>query len=439
MIEIILFISCLFILGGSILLTFKMRFIQFRFFKEIFHLLKNSLSKKEEKETQHTISPVKALFTAMSTTMGISTIAGPVIAMQLGGPGALLGFLLSAFFGSAATYMEVNLSVQHRKQLPSGAYMGGPMQYLKVLISPQAAKLYAICCLILLVVWSAAQANQLAAILNSPLLGKFQISTLGSATIITILALASLTGGIKSIGSISAKIVPAMFILYVGSCIWILYCHADRLLDLFQLIFRSALSPYELASGAVVGGIVSTLRWGIFKGTQATEAGVGTQAIPHSMAATKDASSQGLLAMLSTYTAGFVAFLSGCVALITHTWEDPSLPLGISMITASFNLHFSYFGIAIVSISAILFGFGTILGNSYNGSQCFAYLTNNKHGKYYLIATLGMVFIGAIADAAFIWAHIDIFLALMAVPHMSALLLYAFKTKELKDLSSKSG
>ncbi len=63
----------------------------------------------------------------------------------------------------------------------------------------------------------------------------------------------------------------------------------------FATIFYSALSPYAMASGTLVGGLVSALRWGIFKGTQATEAGIGTQTIPHSMTASEDAIAQGTL------------------------------------------------------------------------------------------------------------------------------------------------
>lgn len=428
MVDYILFASCLFILGGSILLTFKMRFIQFRVLPQLWRMLKNSAQNSNKLNTnQHTISPLKALFTAMSTTLGISTIVGPVIAMQLGGPGALIGFLLTSFFGSAATYAEVSLSIRHRDKLSSGAYMGGPMQYLKNIISPTAAKFYAFCCLVLMVVWSAAQANQLAAILDSPLLGDYRVATWISGMGIAGMVLKTLLGGIRRVGSFSAKIVPLMFVLYLGSCFWILLLNLDKLGSIFQLIMRSALSPYELASGTLVGGLVSTLRWGIFKGTQASEAGVGTQAIPHSMAETQDPEAQGSLAMLSTYTAGFMAFLSGCVALVTNTWQDPSLPLGISMVAASFKIYFSYIGIIIVSISALLFGFGTILGNSYNGSQCFAYLTKNRYAKHYLAATLIMIVLGAVADVKFIWSHIDIFLACMAVPHMGTLLLHAFR------------
>lgn len=434
--DYLLFAVCIFILLGSVFITVKTRFVQLRCFPLLFKLLKGR-SQKGQRTSEYTISPHKALFTAMSTTLGIGTIVAPVIAISLGGPGALLGFLLTAFFGSAATFAEVSLTLQHRKTLENGAIMGGPMQYLKHLVSPAAAKWYAMCCLVLMMAWSGAQANQLTAILDSPLLGSLRIPAAVSGAIVAVLILVILMGGIKRIGSFSAKCVPAMFLLYVGSCLWILFCNLGLIGSLFHEMFQAALSPYPLATGTAVGGIVSALRWGVFKGTQASEAGVGTQAIPHSMAETKDPALQATLAMLSTYTAGFVAFLSGCVALITKTWQNPDLPLGMSMVAASFNQYFSYFGVAIVAICTILFGFGTILGNSYNGSQCYGYLTDNKKGRYYLVATAIMIFIGAISEVKTIWSVVDIVLACMAIPHMAALMLYAHRKKAQELLVSK--
>lgn len=433
--DYLLFAVCVFILLGSIFISVKMRFVQLRFLPLLFKMLGSSIFKKKVSITDHTISPHKALFTAMSTTLGIGTIVAPVIAISLGGPGALFGFLLTAFFGSAATFAEVSLTMQHRKKLESGAIMGGPMQYLRILLSPAAAKWYALCCLFLMMAWSGAQANQLSAILNSPLLGNYRIPIAVSGGVVSVLILAILMGGIKRIGSFSSKCVPLMFVLYVGSCLWILGHNADKWGEMFSEMFRSACSPYPLATGAVVGGIVSTLRWGVFKGIQTSEAGVGTQAIPHSMAETKDPTLQATLAMLSTYTAGLVAFLSGSVALVTKTWQDPSLPLGMSMVAASFNQYFSYFGVAIVAICTILFGFGTILGNSYNGSQCYGYLTDNKKGRHYLVATAIMIFLGALSEVKTIWSLVDIVLACMAVPHMAALMLYVHRSKKIEKLA----
>lgn len=404
-----------------------MRFVQLRFFPSLLKMLKASLGTSTHSDCHHTIHPRHALLTAMSTTLGISTIVAPVIAIGLGGPGALFGFLLTSFFGCAATYTEVSLSIQHRQKLGCGKIMGGPMQYLKHIFSPAAAKWYAACCLILMTAWSGAQANQLAAILNSPLLGDYRIPTAVSGCLIAIFILFTLNGGIKRVGALSAKLVPLMFFLYIGSCFWIILCNVDKLGGVFVEMYQSALSPQPLASGSLIGGLVSALRWGVFKGTQVSEAGIGTQAIPHSMAKTDDPVAQGTLAMLSTYTAGFVAFLSGCVALITKTWQDPDLPLGISMVAASFELYFSYFGIAIVAFCTLLFGFGTILGNSYNGSQCYGYLTKNRKSRYYMLATACMIFIGAISEVKTFWSMIDLVLVCVAIPHIAALIVHTHR------------
>jgi AGCS family alanine or glycine:cation symporter len=431
MTDYILFPSCLFILAASIYISFKTRFVQLRFFPLLLKMLRDSLKRKTHEEGAHTILPHKALLTAMSTTLGISTIVAPTFAIYMGGPGALLGFLLTSLFGSAATYAEVSLSIQHRKKTETGEIMGGPMQYIKYIMSSGVAKWYALCCLTLMTAWSGAQANQVAAILDSPLLGDYRIPIFVSGAFVAVLVFMTLMGGIKRIGAISAKIVPLMFALYLGSCFWIIFSNVDKLGAVFSLIFQSAFSPYAMASGTIVGGLVSALRWGVFKGLQSNEAGIGTQSIPHSMAETTDPVAQGALAMLSTYTAGLVAFLSGCVVLITNTWQDPDLPLGISMVAAAFEMYFSTFGIAIVAICVLLFGFGTILGNSYNGSQCYRYLMDNKKTMYYFLASAAMVFVGAISDMKILWSLMDIVLVGMVVPHVAALVLYTYKKPEV--------
>lgn len=425
-VEYILFISCLFILFGSVFITFKTGFVQLRMFPKLFQMIKGIAIERQSVEEEHTISPKKALFTAMSTTLGIGTIVGPIIAIHWGGPGALLGFILTAFFGSAATYTEVGLSLKYRKHHPTQGFIGGPMQYLEKLVSPFMAKWYALFGAIVMTAWSGAQSNQLIAILDSPLLENFRIPALYSALFISLLVFFVLIGGIKRLSSLSSKLVPSMFVLYLGSCLWILFLNGDKFWPVCCEIFQSALSPYQTASGALVGGLIGALRWGIFKGTQATEAGVGTQTIPHCMAKTEDPTGQGVLAMLSTFMAGFVAFLTGVIVLITQTWQDPTVPLGINMIAASYKMYFSHAGVALVAICTALFAFGTILGNSFNGSKCFGYLTDNKNIYWYYAGTSLIVFVASLTDVTTVWTVIDLCLACLILPHMGALVRYVY-------------
>lgn len=427
----VLFVVCLFILGGSVYISIKTRFIQIRAIPFLWKTLKNSSKKSSKEAGKHTISPLRALFTSMSTTLGISTLVGPVIAIQLGGPGALLGFIITAFLGSAVTYVEVSLSVQYRKKQEDGKVMGGPMQYLHQLFSRKMAKWYAIGCTILMMGWSAAQANQLTSILSSSVLGSFKIPVLYSSIGVVALVMLTLMGGVKRISSLSAKLVPVMFILYIGSSSWIILSNLDQMGSILNTIVSSVFSPYALASGSLVGGVVGALRWGVFKGIQTTEAGVGTQTIPHSLADTSDPRTQGILAMLSTFSAGGLAFLSGCVALITNTWQDPSQSLGMGMVASSYEQYFSWVGVLIITISALLFGLGTILGNAFNGGQCYQYLMENKKNRYYFIFMAVMIFLGAMGEVRTVWSMVDIILAFIAVPHMMVLLITVRRTPQI--------
>lgn len=311
LIDYSLFALCLFILGGSIWISFQTRFVQIRLLPRCFSLFRKN--KKTAPSSLHVLSPLQALLTSMSTTIGISTIVAPVIAIRLGGPGALLGFLLTSFFGAALTYTEVRLSVHYWDQKKGETRGVGPMPYLTHIFSSTVARVYAFGCLILMMAWSSAQANQLSAILSSHFLGSYRLSPLASGLILASLILFSLLGGIQRVGSLSAKLVPVMFILYTGSCLWIIGANFHNLGEIFHQMFSSFLKPTALASGVGVGGVVSALRWGIFKGIQTCEAGIGTQTIAHSLADTSDAERQGALAMLSTYVSGFLAFLSGSV------------------------------------------------------------------------------------------------------------------------------
>jgi alanine or glycine:cation symporter, AGCS family len=423
--DTILFAACIIILTATIFISIRTRFVQIRLLPNI---LKGLFSKSGE--GKHTIKPYKALFTAMSTTLGIGTIVGPVIAISLGGPGALLGFLLTSFFGSAATFVEVNLALKTREKLPNGQISGGPMLYLKKIFSPLAAKWYAGCCFVLMTAWSSAQANQLAAILDSPLLGEYRVPTMISGAVIGLLIFALLTGGIKKVGAIEAKLIPIKFIVYVGACLFILLSDLPKLGEILGVILTSAFKPYAMASGALIGGLMSALRWGIFRGIQTCEAGVGTQTIPHSMAETNDPVGQATIAMLSTYAAGLIAFLSGCVALMTNTWQDPNLPLGMSMVAASFQMYFGTWGLIGIASCAVIFAFGTILGNGYNGSQAFGYLTQQKRLYYYYAVTALVIFLGCISDAKTVWSLTDIILTAMVMPHIAALIVHVIKKEK---------
>ena len=78
-----------------------------------------------------------------------------------------------------------------------------------------------------------------------------------------------------------------------------------------------------------------------------------------------------------------------------------------------------------------MFALGTILGNAYNGGQCFSYLTKHRWLKhYYLFAGL-FVFIGAVVDVQIVWDITDYFIVPVALPNFIAVLFLAFREGHL--------
>ncbi len=426
--EFFLFLTTPIILSASLLLTVKTRFIQFRKLPHMFRLLFTLIFKRQkESDGNATVGAHRALFSAMSTTIGISTIVSPVIAIRIGGPGAVLGFLIATILGAAVNFTEVAFALSYRKHHPDKGVAGGPMQYMQDEIKPWLAKWYAFFTFIMLLGWSAAQANQLGAIFSSELVGKFSIPNWVTGAILAVLVTALLLSGFKRISSFSAKLVPVMFLIYLGGSLWIILANFSSLPSIFKMVIESAFAPKAFGSGIMVGGIVSALRWGVFKGLQASEAGVGTQTIPHSMAETKVPFDQGILAMVSTYSAGCIFILSSLVALVTETWLDPNLAIGINMVAASFQSYFSTVGLLIVMASALLFAFGTILGNSFNGSQCFIYLTKNRFMPLYYVAAASLIFIGTVMDVTIVWSLIDYLIVPVVVPHILSIVYLSYK------------
>ena len=177
------------------------------------------------------------------------------------------------------------------------------------------------------------------------------------------------------------------------------------------------------------------MRWGLAKGFQSNESGVGTASIPHSMSESKTPMDQGILSMAAVYSNGFLCLLTGFVILLTGVWKDTTLGFGINVVLKAFSLYIPRFGSIILMSCSVFFILTTILGNAYNGSQCFSYITGKKNLKTYYIFISLAVFLGALLDVEFVWTVVDFFVIPVACPNVLALVFINFK-KPLKPKKS---
>src|SRR5574344_342571 len=71
------------------------------------------LKKPKKNGTGGEISPLGALMTALSGTVGLGTIAGVAISISIGGRGAAFWILFGGVIGMAVKFSEVTLSLKY--------------------------------------------------------------------------------------------------------------------------------------------------------------------------------------------------------------------------------------------------------------------------------------------------------------------------------------
>ena len=119
-------IAPLIILG--IYFTYKTKFVQFRFFKEMFILLGDGFNSSRDKNS---ISSFQAFCISTASRVGTGNLAGIAIAISVGGPGAIFWMWLIALIGSASSFVESTLAQIYKEKDKEGNFIGGPAYYME--------------------------------------------------------------------------------------------------------------------------------------------------------------------------------------------------------------------------------------------------------------------------------------------------------------------
>jgi AGCS family alanine or glycine:cation symporter len=426
--NVLLIPSIILFLGTAIAISCKTRFIQLRGFIRFIRFIMYGMNQDRaiisDTNSIQTVSPFRALFTAMGTTMGMGNVVGPSIAIMLGGPGALFWLILYMFFGSAIKYVEVVLALKTRICTQEGYVFGGPMLYLQQ-VHPFLGYFYGIVMSCLFVVWSGFQANTMANICALETIPPYI-----SGFFLAIIMLAAVRGGIERISAIASKLVPLMFCLYIIFALTIIISNPHALLAAFVLVGKAIFSP-ESVLGAL-GGItfLHAIRHGVYQGIFITEAGVGTSSIPHSLARTHNPEDQGILAACSTIADASLSLISGIIVLVTGVWKYGSVRS--TLIYEAFKLHAPLFGDIVLLASIALLVITTIIGNSFNGMQNFTFLTNHRFLNPYILFSACTIFIGSLVPMPLILEMTNTVLACAAFMNLIGILIIVFYHKNQK-------
>ncbi|MBQ0723772.1 MAG: sodium:alanine symporter family protein [Cycloclasticus sp.] len=368
------------------------------------------------------ISPFNALMTSLAATIGTGNIAGVATAIFLGGPGAIFWMWLTALVGMATKYAEAVLAVNYREIDENGAYVGGPMYYIKNGLGKNWQWLGAVFAFFGSVaafgIGNTVQANSVADVLNSTLNTPVWATGLVMALIVYLVLL----GGIKRIAQVAAKLVPFMAIAYVVGAGIIIIQRLDSVPTALQLIVNDAFTGTAAAGGFAGAGVMAAIRFGVARGVFSNEAGLGTAPIAHAAAKTNNPVEQGKIAMLGTFIDTIIiCTMTALVIILTGSWTSGET--GASLSAYAFNRGLPGVGEYVVSFGLAIFALTTLLGWSYYGERCAEYLWGVRIIPWYRVAWVLAIPLGAMMELNLLWLLADVLNGLMAIPNLLALLL----------------
>jgi AGCS family alanine or glycine:cation symporter len=412
--------------------------------------LKLVRGKYDQKDAPGEVNHFQALTSAVSGTVGLGNIAGVAIAISIGGPGATFWMILCGLLGMATKFVECTLGVKYRDIDPDGKVSGGPMLYLRKgfaeLGKPALGKVLAALSAIMLLFFTFFGGNlfqvnqsleQLKAVTGEE--DSFFASSGGAllyGLLIAAVVALVLIGGMRSIGQVTSRLVPAMAILYIGACLLVIGFNITAVPSGLAAIFSNAFNP-----SGVAGGLIGALIVGFQRAAFSNEAGIGSASIAHSAVKTKRPATEGLVAMLEpfidtvvicTMTALTIVIAGGPKYLkareIVSGGGDPgevdrgAANVGVSITSDAFETALPWFPY-LLAVAVFLFAFSTIITWGYYGQKCWTYLFGNSKASeiIYQVVFSVMVVTGALLSLGTLVSMSDAFLFMAALFNITGL------------------
>lgn len=422
---------------GGIFFSTRYRYINVRLFRHAIDVVRG---RYDDPDDPGEITHFKALTAALAATVGLGNIAGVAVAISWGGPGAIFWMWLTAFFGMSMKFSSCTLAQTYRHVDADGHVMGGPMVYLKEGIKecvPRMAWLGAVFGPLFAVLTIFAsfgggnmfQSNQTYAVAKIIFgLEEYPIFAPIFGVVIATLVGIVIIGGIKRIGDVTSKLVPAMCLGYIAICLFIVLANVTQVPAMFMDIFTQAFMP-----DAAFGGFLGVLVQGMKRAAFSNEAGLGSAAIAHAAAKTKEPIREGLVAMLGPFIDTIVVCTMTALAILitgAHLRADDK-NVGITITVDAFaSVHpiLPWF----LAVAVFVFAYSTLISWSYYGERATESLFGKKGIGPYRVAYVLVAILGPMLSLSSVIDFADMMLLSMAFPNIIGMLFLSGKVRAMK-------
>jgi len=254
----------------------------------------------------------------LAASVGMGSIGGTVLAIEIGGPGAIGWMWVASLLGMGAIYAEVLLSTKARRKVggkPRAATvhvladaLGGSTGQIAALIFAMLFMVFAIAAGALL------QTNQ-GSVLLEPLGGDRMLIT---AFLVVAAAIALL---VPKLRTFIVALGPVAVALYVLALLLIIVRAPGDVGSIFAsfLSGMGGVGPEQMAGGAAGATFLMALQAGFLRATLATEAGIGSAGFTPQADTVRDPSRAAAAAMLAPLVSGIVVPTLTAIAVLGST------------------------------------------------------------------------------------------------------------------------
>ncbi|OPD17832.1 sodium:alanine symporter [Clostridium botulinum] len=418
--------------------SFKSKFVQIRYFKEMFRLLGEGASKsaREEHKKKKGVSSFQAFCISTASRVGTGNLAGVAIAIASGGPGAVFWMWLIALIGGASSFVESTLAQIYKVEDEHG-FRGGPAYYMeKALNKKWMGVIFSILITISYgLVFNSVQANTISLAFEQA----FGVNTLIIGLILAVLTSLIIFGGVQRIARATEIIVPIMAIAYVIVALFVILKNIGSIPTIFSLIIENAFGIKQVVGGSLGAAILMGIKRGLFS----NEAGMGSAPNAAATANVTHPAKQGLIQTLGVFTDTIlICSATSFIVLISGSYLKSDLT-GIQLTQTALSSQVGSWGNTFIAICIFLFAFSSVIGNYYYGETNIEFLKGSKTSLFlYRLCVIGMVLFGCVAKIQIVWDMADLFMGFMAIINLIAISMLskiAFAALKDYDRQKKQG
>ena len=388
-------------------------FVQFRLFGEAIRVI------SEKPSTEGGTSSFKALMVSTASRVGTGNIVGVSTAVCLGGFGAAFWMWLIAVIGMATAFVESTLAQIYKRRDTDGSSYGGPAYYIQDALHSRGLGIVFSVALILTYAFGF---NMLA---SYNMQDSFKIFSFYNPSVtpwviggvLGLLTFWCLLGGGKRIANVASALVPVMGLIYVAVALVVIFSNVSLLPAVFAEIFADAFN-FKAIFGGVAG---SCMIYGIKRGLYSNEAGVGSAPNAAAAADVSHPVKQGLVQMFSVFLDTIIICTATAMMCMCSGVEPTEDIAGAMYVQLSVSgVLGSSIGPWFVTVSLLLFGFTTLIGNLYYCNNALAFLNGHKMpGKkfmmgFYVVCAI-LIVVGAGLSMGLAWSIADILQAIMCL------------------------